>query len=468
MKLPILVLALSTSVVGAQSLPPIRQLGPVVAVSKDTLGAVSSVRHLPNGRVLVNDVVGRRVLMFDSTLAGVTVVADTTSATANAYGVRPGGLIAYRADSTLFVDPASLSMLLIDPNGKIARVMSAPRAQDVGFLVGGPFGNPGFDPNGRLVYRAPPDFRGLLPLRRASNNGAAGGGVPQLPTPPDSAALVRFDLATRKVDTAAFFKTPKINLEMSQTPDGGMRMISRVNPLPQGDDWVILPDGTVALVRGKDFHVDWLSPNGQITSSPKIPFSWERLTDESKVTFIDSAKVALEKARASGQLGGGGFGFGPQMVFRNERDGEGGGRRREGRDTARTGTASAPAPGNGQTTTTTTGPNTTVTTSVGAGGEGAARNLPPLTMIAPSDLPDYKPAFAPGSTRADTDGNLWIRTSQNVDARPVYDIINRKGELIDRVQLPSNRVLVGFGENGTVYLAVRDGATAHLERARVK
>ncbi|HCU10725.1 MAG TPA: hypothetical protein DGB72_01200, partial [Gemmatimonadetes bacterium] len=130
----------------AQSLPPIRQLGPVTAVAKEPLGAVSSVRQLPDGRVLVNDILGRRVVMFDSSLSTVTVIADTTSATASAYGVRPGGLIAYRGDSTLFVDPASLSMLLIDPNGKITRVMSAPRANDVGFLVGGPFGNPGFDP----------------------------------------------------------------------------------------------------------------------------------------------------------------------------------------------------------------------------------------------------------------------------------------------------------------------------------
>jgi sugar lactone lactonase YvrE len=89
-------------------------------------------------------------------------------------------------------------------------------------------------------------------------------------------------------------------------------------------------------------------------------------------------------------------------------------------------------------------------------------------MVSPSELPDYKPAFTPGSTRADADGNLWIRTSQNLNARPVYDVINRKGELIDRVQLPQNRVLVGFGANGVVYLAVRDGATAHLEKARIK
>src|SRR5881396_1889287 len=239
--------------------------------------------------------------MFDSALLTVTVVADTTSATANAYGVRPGGLIAYRADSTLFVDPASLSMLLIDPNGKITRVMSAPRSQDVGFLIGGPFGSPGFDPSGKLVYRAPPNFTAMMPRP------GSGGGLPQFPTPPDSAALVRFDLTTRKVDTATFFKTAKINMSVSRSPDGGVRVQSTVNPLPQGDDWALLPVGTIALVRTKDFHIDWLKPNGTVTSSPKIPFNWERLTDEGKVACIDSARVAMEKARASGQFGAGGL-----------------------------------------------------------------------------------------------------------------------------------------------------------------
>jgi hypothetical protein len=439
---------LGVSICGAQSLPPIRQLGPVTAVTKEPLGSVSSVRHLPDGRVIVNDIVGRRVVIFDSALAGATVIADTTSATANAYGVRAGGLIPYRGDSTLFVDPGSLSMLLIDPSGKIARVMSAPRAQDVGFLVGGPFGTPGFDAGGRLVYRAPPNFAAFGGLRR----GAAGGGLPEIPTPPDSAALVRFDLATRKVDTVMFFKTPKINLEVSQSPDGGVRVVNRVNPLPQGDDWVVLPDGTIALVRAKDFHVDWLSADGKLVSTPKIPFNWERLTDEGKVAFIDSAKVAIEKARASGQLGG--FGGAGQFVFRGDAGGGGGGGRRDGGGAAGAG-AGAGGPG-----------GNVVTTTVGAGGPGGP--LPPLNMIAASDLPDYKPAFSPGATRADTDGNLWIRTSQNVDGRPVYDVVNRKGDLIDRVQLPANRTLAGFGPNGVVYLAVRDGTTAHLEKARVK
>jgi hypothetical protein len=423
----------ANSVCQAQSMPVIRQLGPVTAVGKDSLGAVTTVRHLPDGRVLVNDIVGRRVVMLDSSLSSLKVIADTTSATANAYGVRPGGLIAYRGDSTLFIDPASLSMLLIDPNGKIARVMSAPRANDVGFLVGGPFGNPGFDAQGRLIYRAPPRFAFNGPRPSSGNS------LPPLPTPPDSAVLVRFDLATRKLDTVTWFKTPKLNFNLTRSTNGDVRIASNVNPLPQGDDWAILSDGTIALVRGKDFHVDWVGPQG-ITSAPKIPFDWERLTDEGKVAFIDSATVALEKVRASGQFNFGGFGPGARGII------EGG-----------AGPVRGDAPREGP-------------PREGAPREGAPRDgpLPPLTMVSPSDLPDYKPPFTPGSTRADTDGNLWIRTSQNVNSRPVYDVINRKGELIDRVQLPQNRVLVGFGANGVVYLAVRDGSTAHLEKARIK
>jgi hypothetical protein len=435
--LSFIALAAAGSLAGAQALPPVRQLGPVTAVDKEPLGAISGVRQLPDGRVLVNDIVGRRVVMFDSTLSNITVVADTTSATANAYGVRPGGLIAFRGDSTLFVDPASLSMLLIDPNGKVARVMSAPRAQDVAFLIGGPFGNPGFDPQGRLVYRAPPNF-GAFGGPRAGGGGS--GGLPQIPTPPDSAALVRYDLATRKIDTVTYFKTPKINLSISQTPDGGVRVISAVNPLPQGDDWALLPDGTIALVRARDFHVDWLGSDGKVTASPKIPFNWQRLTDEQKVAFVDSAKVAIEKQRASGQLGVGGGG--PQLMIRDVGSGGPGGG----------GGPGGAQRGGGATTTTTSAPT----------------QLPPLTMVPATDLPDYKPAFAPGATRTDLDGNLWIRTSENVDARPVYAVVNRQGELVDRVQLPANRVLVGFGAGGVAYLGVRDGATAHLERARVK
>ncbi|HJP60204.1 MAG TPA: hypothetical protein VJ865_09395, partial [Gemmatimonadaceae bacterium] len=166
-----------------------------------------------------------------------------------------------------------------------------------------------------------------------------------------------------------------------------------------------------------------------------------RLTDSGKVAFIDSARVAIEKARASGQFGfggggpGGPAGGGIQVTFG----------------------AAGPTRDGGAP------PRANVTT-----GPATVAQLPPLQLIQPTELPDYKPAFLPGSTRVDGDGNLWVRTTQNADARPVYYVINSKGEVVDRVQLPANRVLVGFAPGGVVYLAVRDGGTAHLERARVR
>src|SRR5438270_4437800 len=100
--------------------------------------------------------------------------------------------------------------------------------------------------------------------------------------------------------------------------------------------------------------------------------------------------------------------------------------------------------------------------SVGAGGgdagaakrgaaEGLAGGMPPLNFVAASELPDYRPAINIGSAKADADGNLWIRTSATrpgAVAGPIYDVVNRKGELVDRVQIPSGRQIVGFGKGG--------------------
>ena len=69
---------------GAQQLPPVRPLGAVVAVSKDGLGAASAARQLPNGKVLVNDINERKLMLFDADLSAFTVIADSTAATGNA------------------------------------------------------------------------------------------------------------------------------------------------------------------------------------------------------------------------------------------------------------------------------------------------------------------------------------------------------------------------------------------------
>jgi hypothetical protein len=47
-------------------------------------------------------------------------------------------------------------------------------------------------------------------------------------------------------------------------------------------------------------------------------------------------------------------------------------------------------------------------------------------------------------------------------------VINSKGELIERVQVPKDRAIVGFGAGGVVYLAARDGNKTTLEKASFK
>src|SRR5687767_13013239 len=103
-------IGLAAAVAGAQQRPAVRQLGATVAKSSEPVTMVMGVRALPGGRLLVNEPMRRRVVMLDSALATLAVVADSTAATANAYSGRMGGLIPYRGDSTLFVDPQSMSM----------------------------------------------------------------------------------------------------------------------------------------------------------------------------------------------------------------------------------------------------------------------------------------------------------------------------------------------------------------------
>ncbi|MDQ8164475.1 MAG: hypothetical protein P3A28_01785 [Gemmatimonadota bacterium] len=448
------------------ALPPIRALGKPSAVSKDLLGAVSQVRALPGGRVLVNDNLGRKVVMFDPTLASYTIVADTTSATANAYSSRAAGLIAYKGDSTLFVDPQSLSMLVIDGKGQVGRVMSIPRPNDAGALIGGPNGTPGFDASGRLVYRAVGGIRLGGPGRGGDGGrGGAGGERVRVATPaaapgafpipefPDSTAIIRIDMESRAVDTVAKVKIPKQNMQVTQRPDGGMSINAIMNPMQYVDDWAVTSDGRVAVVRGQEYRVDWMGEGNTVASSSKLPFAWQQLSDSAKTAFLDSTRTAMEKLREQAMARMQAGGAGAPIVMGGP---PGGGaavaqaftfEMRAGAELRSRGDAPAGR----------------------AAGPGGATQMqvPPIQLVGANELPDYAPPFAVGSVRGDADGNVWIRTSHVYDGGSVYDIVNSKGMLTDRVLLPAGRVIAGFGP-GVVYMGFRDGEGVRLEAAPIR
>lgn len=404
-------LALLASAGQAQAPGPVRPIGPITAISRDSLASVAAAVPVSGGRVFVNDIAAHRVILFDSTLAKGRVVADSTGATANAYGGQPGTLVKFRGDSVLLITPGSLSMLVLSPDGKIVRTLAMPTGRGMNSgLIGSIFGTPAFDAKGRMAF-----YSGAVKGNRES------------PEQPDSAFVVRIDLLTRQVDTAASFRIPRAKgdgLTRIRDDQGRMRVFGRTAFPPQTvDDWAVMADGAIALLRGRDYHVDWLTPDGTWRSTPKMPFAWEHVGDAEKTALLDSAFAAQQTIIDS-------------LQARFERTLAGG----SGAAISRNRNVEAP------------------------------ERRPRISVVRAelADVPDYRPAFGQGALQGDAENRLWVHTTTVVDGRPVYDVVNRKGELIDRMQLPAFRTIAGFGP-GIIYMAVRDSANVvHVERARVR
>ncbi|MES2522371.1 MAG: hypothetical protein V4617_06725 [Gemmatimonadota bacterium] len=435
----------------AQKAVPVRELSAVDAKTTVHFGNIFGVRPLAGGKLLVNDGIRRQLMMLDANLSNPTVVIDSVSEGGNSYGRSAAPLIPYLADSSLFVDGASLSLLVIDPNGKVARVMAAPKPTDLRFLAGGASG---VDAQGNLVYR------GSLTINRSNMRMDGPGGMPTMVQPPDSAPIVRASFETRTVDTIGRVKIQSgSRTTMMQDSDGKMNAKMIVNPLPTIDEWAVLSDGSVAFVRGHDYHIDWIRPDGKTVSSAKLPFDWKRLTDDDKLKLIDSARTAIEKAQADAKAAG--ASSGAAAVGAAMGSATGGGAQMEIRVMSTMGAAGG---GGGM--------------SVGAPGGGASGPMTNFVMPTPTiefvplnEIADYYPAIRSGAARADLDGNLWILPTTSAQSKAgelVYDVVNNRGELTQRVRIPLGRSVAGFGRDGVVYLMYRDAAKGwFLERAKV-
>lgn len=517
--------------------PPVRRIATAQALSTEELGAVNSVLELADGRVLVNDGTRRRLLLMDTTLKTVQVVLDSLAEVANTYGTRPGTLIPYRGDSVLFVDPVSYAVLVLDPAARIARVRSIWRVQDTYLFTnpGAYYGWPSVDAKGRIIYR--------VPAQPAPPKVAPPPGVPYFPPDPDSAFIAGIDLDTRKLDTLGVIHIPKNIYQIKQTAEGFFSITSTVNPLPSTDDWAVLPNGTIAFVRGRDYRIEYLHPDGSLSSSQKLPYDWQRLGEEDKQKVVDSVKEANTRQQMSGYVASmirwanmfnkpypatfkvpdnftpqpgllkdwkfpTGMKFPANYIYGcppgveptmspvpgaatetaaksgdakpgDAKPGEGKSPEGSGRGGAPVSAAAPPAgmpalpqgmsfgpPGSPA------GVPSCIPQPIMLGG-GIAPPPPQMreiNVIPAVELPDYRPPFTQGAARADADGNLWIRTipPKPVPGGPIYDIVNNKGELSDRLQLPPGYTLVGFGKGKVVYLSMRDAKGIHLARVRLR
>lgn len=389
----------------AQKPIPVRSLTAAVSSDSGVFTAIGPVRALAAGGVLVGDFWKRRVILFDSTLSKFSVVLDNNGTAGGRYGDRPAQLFPFLGDSTVFVDLSAQALLVIAPNGTVARVMALPNARDLN-AVNNPSGTPGFDLKGRMIYRS------IRSTRRVSNEELMSHDSGTITMEPvvDSAPILRADPESRTTDTIGMLK-----IAASRTGWYSLRRgiagITLLNPLQFGDEWTVLADGTVAVVRSVDYHIDWIHPDGTTTSTPKMPFDWRRITQEDKVRMLDSIVKFAEDLAAH------------------------------------------PPPG-----------------------EEVYKPLVPYRAVEPEDLPDFYPPVRPDQVKADPDGNVWILPTTSKLSTPsspglVYDVVNRAGEIVERVRLPENRVLAAIGPGGVVYMKYVMYTPGHsvqrIERAKV-
>jgi hypothetical protein len=257
--LPVVLLLGLRAAAGAQPVtaPASRTLPAPVAISKDLYPWGTQMLALPTGEMLVT--AAGRVITLDSNLAVKRIVlAPPPGPSGNPPFL---SMIRYRGDSIIIKD-GTPAMTVLGPTAEGAgRTMAFGRVADIGQL-GARTSAPAVDAQGRFLYTTPSwnyvaaSARGLYP----------GTGMV------DSVALVAFDQRTRRLDTLARLRSAS-QVRMVTTVDvatGRSTYASVLFPFVEDDNWGLLSDGTVVIVRQLGCAVDVIPPGGSLQRQPRL------------------------------------------------------------------------------------------------------------------------------------------------------------------------------------------------------
>jgi hypothetical protein len=215
------------------------------------------------------------------------------------------------------------------------------------------------------------------------------------PKAADSVPMIRWNRASGKRDTVAWRKMPQGAAQISGGRSGGGQNVSiRLGggpPFAGADAMLVAPDGRVAVVRHDPFSVDYISETGQRTRGQPIRYEKVKVSDGHKEEWRERQRGATS------------------MMMTNDN------------------------------------------------GRRSATMAPQQVQEPETWGGDFMPPFLTGTNNAvfSNDGYLWISRTGPAGQPPTYDIIDRGGNVVQRVVLPKRHRLLGFG-NGTVYLARLD------------
>ena len=223
---------------------------------------VGSVRELSDGRVIVIDNGDRAVYVVDFN-AGTSAQVGRPGAGPNEYRT-PGLLLALAGDTTLVTDNANRRLLVLGPDAQPAGLLT-----DAWPLASG-------QPGTRLPRGI--DARGRGYFLGAAGSVAASGRLTQ----PDSVALLRSGRGTTTDDSLGYVHLAQRRVTATTQNGKIVSMDVTIPPFPSQDGWQPFPDGAIAIVRVRDYHVDWVLPDGARVSGKPIAFSPVRVTEKDK------------------------------------------------------------------------------------------------------------------------------------------------------------------------------------------
>ena len=235
----LIALVLSSSATEAQTAPPVVSLTrPDVRLEME-FSAVSGVRELPDGQVLVSDGIEETLLRIDPR----TGRTDTLGRT----GQGPGE---YRGPDALHPLPGGGTLLVDLGNGRLNFLGADGGYRESASITQGADGPPMF-----VLPRAV-DGAGRIYFTQRSRDPSV-----------DSASVVRWDWTRGTFETVT-----RIGLGNTLTRTSGtannQAVAQRPQPFPAGDAWSVASDGAVFVARAADYHVEWIRPGGTIRGRP--------------------------------------------------------------------------------------------------------------------------------------------------------------------------------------------------------
>lgn len=243
---------------------------------------ISTLRELKDGRLLMVDERERSLNLVDFK-SGTATPIGREGAGPGEYAY-PGRLLALPGDSSVLHDPGNGRYLIIKPDGTPGETfrLAEPAFRSLGARGSIPRAT---DARGSIYFEGPSLTRG-----RAT-----------APAALDSVPLVRYDRRTANLDTVAWVQLARGNVQVRPGQGGGVSISVGAQAFPARDDWGALPDGSVAIARVRDYHVDWYPSTGQRTPGRPVTINAVAVTEAEKVAWR-SARRARAVPRSSGGL----------------------------------------------------------------------------------------------------------------------------------------------------------------------